>query len=830
MKILLLFLPLIAFAFPVSNERVIEADQIKVLDSTYVTLKNDIDMDSNNIFGITDLTVIGNTTLNVLLNGPLKSTAGLVSSGLIDLPTETTGILSVDKGGTNSVAALVNDLIMISTGGAIVESSTASSQLLFLDATSSIQTQIDSKANDVDVVKLVGDQTVSGVKTFDGKLVTSSTVNGSKPAPEMTEAQRDLIVGMVSGDQIYNLDTNQYNYFDGTDWKAFGSGSGSGGGSYRAGGMVFSGSGCLWSKSSVADWNDFPVNGNCNYAPSGDITAPDTNIPAIKIPSARSDGYYKINFSGLLASRRLGAVEYACRFGFSSQSGSEPVNKVYSSTPDVAGNTFNSISGVGAEFRFTGNSDETVRLVSYSTVTGGRCTVYGRTGDFLESSMFLDFYPDSAKSIETADYTRGHARYYAGLNVVVGGTSVPLPFDTIYPNTLDTLGKFDPVTGVFTETEADKCYEFTSSMWATPNANNVFFFFLNSSVNGQILTKYATSPSMSGNITRATISSGRYCTILGETIKVEARESTVNGGLLTFIDILESPSSGAINGDFAEIESDLLVNEKQKDNTAQTVPNATDTLIDNISYTITKDSNYDINYQSSLVDSGNFGFFVIRIRINGSVVGDESGSNFTLKSDNNFVSASGYIKNLPLSIGDIVRVEVFQNTGAARSFNHTRLDVNERPSKASIVHNIIGEQTTECQTKFLSSTVITSGTVSDLVFNNLDITKNYDLTLNVRMVSGSNNCTVSYSDASGIILANKLQGDSAGPEDRYTQATTRPIFKPLSTTITPTFTENTNCLLEASADISSSSIDRFRFTWATLCELPATTVTTTKFN
>lgn len=146
---LLFLLACISFnlrAYVPGNDRNIDADSIGVLNSTYVTLRDSVDLNSNDIFGINNLTVTGTTTLNVLLNGPLKATAGVVSSSAIDLASgEVTGTLPIANGGTNSNTALTNDKVMVSTAGSIVESLTTTTQLSYLDATSSIQTQLDGK-------------------------------------------------------------------------------------------------------------------------------------------------------------------------------------------------------------------------------------------------------------------------------------------------------------------------------------------------------------------------------------------------------------------------------------------------------------------------------------------------------------------------------------------------------------------------------------------------------------------------------------------------------------------------------------------------------------
>jgi hypothetical protein len=90
---------------------------------------------------------------------------------------------------------------------------------------SATQTALNLKANDNAVVKLTGNQSISGVKTFTGKIVASTTINGSIPCPVMTQTQRDAFTAS-QGDCVYNTTSLQLNIYDGTVWKSAG---GSGG-------------------------------------------------------------------------------------------------------------------------------------------------------------------------------------------------------------------------------------------------------------------------------------------------------------------------------------------------------------------------------------------------------------------------------------------------------------------------------------------------------------------------------------------------------------------------------------------------------------------------
>ena len=62
---------------------------------------------------------------------------------------------------------------------------------------------------------------VGSTSTIDASLLldVTSTTLAARPAPQMTEVQRDAIASPANGAVIYNTDDNLYQYFDGTVWK-----------------------------------------------------------------------------------------------------------------------------------------------------------------------------------------------------------------------------------------------------------------------------------------------------------------------------------------------------------------------------------------------------------------------------------------------------------------------------------------------------------------------------------------------------------------------------------------------------------------------------------
>lgn len=121
----------------------------------------------------------------------------------------------------------VSRAVYLDANGQVKSSSTISdTELGYLEGLSdTLVNLLSGKANDADVVKLTGNQTVSGIKTFDGKLVTLSTVNGAIPCPVMTEVQRDAFTP-AQADCVYNSTTLKLNVFDGSVWKDVGGAGG----------------------------------------------------------------------------------------------------------------------------------------------------------------------------------------------------------------------------------------------------------------------------------------------------------------------------------------------------------------------------------------------------------------------------------------------------------------------------------------------------------------------------------------------------------------------------------------------------------------------------
>ncbi len=155
---------------------------------------------------------------------PLLTPAGIAtntSGGQLG----TVSKVPIANGGTNSSNSLLNSRVIVSSGGTIGESSTTTTQLGFLDATSSIQTQLNSKqstliTNAIDAtpnangyiigagstlalepasssfggVVTTGTQTLAGAKTFSTSVSTPALNDNGSGLNVLTAANQNLLL------------------------------------------------------------------------------------------------------------------------------------------------------------------------------------------------------------------------------------------------------------------------------------------------------------------------------------------------------------------------------------------------------------------------------------------------------------------------------------------------------------------------------------------------------------------------------------------------------------------------------------------------------------
>jgi hypothetical protein len=154
-------------------------------------------------------------------SGQVKASSTVSDTELSYLDGLSASLTSLLSGKENTISLTANRAVQSSGAGVLEVSSVTSTELGYVSGvTSGIQSQLGAK------LSTTGNESASGTKTFTGKLVTSTTSNGSIPCPVMTQGQRDAIVSPVEGDCIYNSSSDKTNVYTGSAWIVVGSGVG----------------------------------------------------------------------------------------------------------------------------------------------------------------------------------------------------------------------------------------------------------------------------------------------------------------------------------------------------------------------------------------------------------------------------------------------------------------------------------------------------------------------------------------------------------------------------------------------------------------------------
>lgn len=169
------------------------------------------------------------------------------------------------------------------------------------------------------------------------------------------------------------------------------------------GDINFNSTGCVWTVNTGTGFQSFPVNASCSYQTRGNILEPDTNIPAIKIPNARTDGYYKILINGIFGITNSSAAD-ECVFNLSDSNSFNP-NGGIAYTRDFGtsvGNGDRFANEITGQFKFTTSGDKTIQILAKPNASGDSCSVFASLPEY-GGTISVHFFPDASATVVSQD-------------------------------------------------------------------------------------------------------------------------------------------------------------------------------------------------------------------------------------------------------------------------------------------------------------------------------------------------------------------------------------------------------------------------------------------
>lgn len=391
--------------------------------------------------------------------------------------------------------------------------------------------------------------------------------------------------------------------------------------------------------------------------------------------------------------------------------------------------------------------------------------------------------------------------------------------------------------------DKDSCYSFDISTRVTVNHQTTMRAFIDN-----VSTSYVKAPSAPYIVQSYLFN--RICANAGQTISFRFDSGSltlVNSGFHRIV-INEVTTNGVIAATLENINSSDLLKVR-----ANNLSGGTDSSSYAYNY-VTSVSEVEDNY-NALTDTGNIVFtvpanksghydidFGAYIQYGNATEGADLECGLTITSahtsskaivkDQNtsqtYISHKCSFLNLKLDEGDTVLFYTRRQTIGSVTWNLdgrlSYLTISESATHEAIVKNLYADNITECQTKRLTASIASSGIISELGFSNLTIGKNYSITTQVRCVAGDVNCRVRAQNGALLIAETGTQPTSAGTEDRFRLTFHMPQFTAIATTMSQAVSATGSFSLEA-----LSGNNEGLGTFSTLCELPSTHVSTTKF-
>ena len=151
---------------------------------------------------------------------------------------------------------------------------------------------------------------------------------------------------------------------------------------------------CLWESANSGAYSDFAIDNDCVASKiTGSVSAPSTKIPGIQINNARSDGYYKVLYTGTTYKT---VQDGQCRFALSASSSQDTEQTI---SYLEGGTSRAAITTLHGNFRFNDTGNKTIRVLQGFYSGTGNCQINGN--DAFDSKFTVHFFPDASSTVVT---------------------------------------------------------------------------------------------------------------------------------------------------------------------------------------------------------------------------------------------------------------------------------------------------------------------------------------------------------------------------------------------------------------------------------------------
>jgi hypothetical protein len=553
---------------------------------------------------------------------------------------------------------------------------------------------------------------------------------------------------------------------------------------------------CQWVTTN-GTYQDFPVDNDCSAETEGDVLAPDTNIPAVKIPNARTDGYYRIDYVGMYQSGGSTSSATGCTWGLTADDFNIFSGRSYT-FQITGGDTSTKMASLSGTKRFTTTTEKTVRMVALKTTGDGNCTVFGRND--IQGYFDVHFYPDSSATVVSQDteLTAETANEFTGEINAAGNAISEENFSIITTCLNASAGIYDCVytdSSLFSSKPSVQL-ELSGGEGACREIRSY-----NLSTTGFSYNTFDSTGALQNCQVDYTITRG-----------ADFNKSATIIGKFENINDSETCEVFAANNDGTAITANTSsINWVEQDDTCG--------LFNGTQYVSNKDVTLSITGQvRSTAAPPSWNLILFRDGV--------ADINLGFCQSDVFCDISKKVKT---TAGEVLTIRSSDNFTLGQSdFSHT-LQIKEMPSTASIVKNLLAEASqTKCQTKYLASDLATgTGDVSGLTFNGLTVGKKYSINAKMQTdTSGTGTqATLDWfnhpSTSTNRVLYLRTTDQSGLQANVKTSSATNSLFTAQETTLRGVRNITANVVVMGNGTIQE--------TYVQLCQLPDTYVETTEW-